>query len=526
MISGDLLGERARLTPEKTALVEIATSRRFSYAELDRRAARAAAALSNGLGVGPGDRFALLSGNRAEYLDLFFACGKSGAVLVPLNTRLTVPELKEILDDAEPKALIFERECEETAEELLRRCPELTGVRLEAKAAPGPGGPPSFEELSGGLSSDVTARAGASSLRRPGPEDLCCLLYTSGTTGKPKGVMIPHRMVVWNALDTAVCWGLREDDVSPIYTPLCHAGGLGAFLTPIVAVGGTLVLHRGFDPPEILSAIAREGSTVVLGVPTTWRLLLESPAFAATDVSRVRWFISGGAPLPLDLIEAYQKRGVVFKQGYGLTEVGVNCFSMTVGESVRKAGTIGKPLMFTEARLVDESGMDVPVGEVGELLLRGPHVSKGYWRNPEATSAALDADGWFHTGDVARRDAEGFYTIAGRRKDLFISGGANVYPAEVEGALFQHAAVKDVAVVGIPDPRWGEVGVAFVVSREGAKPSKEELTGFLAPRLARYKIPRDVVFVDALPRTPYGKVVKGELRSSYLSKESSPGGEG
>jgi fatty-acyl-CoA synthase len=519
VIHGDLLGERARLTPERSALVEVASGRRFTYAELDARAARAAVALAEGVGLASGDRFALLSGNRAEYLDLFFACGKGGAVLVPLNTRLTVPELKEILDDAEPKALIFEREHGETAEELLRRCPGLTGVPLEAKAVPGRGGSPSFEELSGGLSSDVSVPTGASCLRRPGPEELCCLLYTSGTTGKPKGVMVPHRMVSWNGVNTAVCWGLREDDVSPIYTPLYHAGGLGAFLTPIVAVGGTIVLHRGFDPAEILSAIAREACTVVLGVPTTWRMLLESPAFDATDLSRVRWFISGGAPLPLDLIEAYQKRGIVFKQGYGLTEVGVNCFSMTVEESVRKAGSIGKPMMFTEARLVDESGKDVPDDEVGELLLRGPHVSKGYWRNPEATAAALDADGWFHTGDVARRDAGGFFTIAGRRKDMFISGGVNVYPAEVEGALFQHAAVKDVAVVGVPDTRWGEVGVAFVVAREGASASQEDLAGFLAPRLARFKIPREFIFVEALPRTPYGKVVKSGLQASYLSKK-------
>jgi len=518
MIHGDLLGERARLTPEKTALVDVATNRRFSYADLDARAGRAAAALTTGLGLGKGDRVALLSGNRVEFLDLFFACGKTGVVLVPLNTRLTVPELQGILEDATPKTLIHENGYEETARELLRKCPGVAGVSLDAPAEPALGRSLTFEEILGGLSSDVTNGVTAAPLPRPGPEDLYCLLYTSGTTGKPKGVMVPHRMVSWNGLNTAVCWGLREDDVSPIYTPLYHAGGLGAFLTPIFAAGGTIVLHRGFDTAEILATIEREGCTVVLGVPTTWRMLLEAPSFAATDLSRVRWFASGGAPLPLDLIEAYQRRGVVFKQGYGLTEVGVNCFSMTVEESVRKAGSIGKPLLFTEARLVDEDGKDVPDGEVGELLLRGPHVSKGYWKNPEATAAALDSDGWFHTGDVARRDAEGFYTIAGRRKDMFISGGVNVYPAEIEGVLFRHASVKDVAVVGVPHPTWGEVGIAFVVPREGESPSKEDLAGFLAARLARYKIPREFVFVDALPRTPYGKVIKSALQASYRLK--------
>lgn len=521
MIHGDLLGERARLTPGKTALVEIATGRRFTYTELDARAEHVAAALTAGLGLGKGDRVALLSGNRVEFLDIFFACGKSGVVLVPLNTRLTVPELEGILEDATPKALIYDNRYEETAQELLRRCPGVAGVSLDAPVAPSLGRSLTFGEILGGLSSDATRSAGATFSTRPGPEDLYCLLYTSGTTGKPKGVMVPHRMVSWNGLNTAVCWGLCEDDVSPIYTPLYHAGGLGAFLTPIFAAGGTIVLHRGFDPAEILGAIERERCTVVLGVPTTWRLLLESPAFESADLSSVRWFISGGAPLPLDLIEAYQRRGVVFKQGYGLTEVGVNCFSMTVEESARKAGSIGKPMMFTEARLVDEKRRDVPDGEVGELLLRGPHVSKGYWHNPEATRAALDAAGWFHTGDVARRDGEGFYTIAGRRKDMFISGGVNVYPAEIEGELLQHPAVQDVAVAGFPHPLWGEVGVAFVVPRDGANSSKEELAGFLAARLARYKIPRDFVFVDSLPRTAYGKVVKSELQAYYLSKKSS-----
>jgi fatty-acyl-CoA synthase len=247
---------------------------------------------------------------------------------------------------------------------------------------------------------------------------------------------------------------------------------------------------------------------------------------------------SGGAPLPLDIIETWQKRGTNFKQGYGLTEVGVNCFAMSVEESVRKAGSIGRPMMFTEAKLTGEDGREVPVGEVGELLLKGPHVCKGYYKNPEATAASLDAEGWFHTGDLAKKDADGFFTIAGRKKDMLISGGVNVYPAEIEGVLFQHPRVKDVAVVGVPDEKWGEVGVAFVVRREEEREEEgkiflegeegragaaaaAELAGFVGSRLAKYKVPREFIFVDALPRTPYGKVVKGDLRSLYLSKKSS-----
>ncbi len=346
--------------------------------------------------------------------------------------------------------------------------------------------------------------------------------------------MVPHRMVAWNAVNTVVSWQLREDDVSPVYTPLYHAGGLGAFLTPIFAVGGTIVLFAGFDPAEILATIGKERCTVILGVPTIFRMLQEDPAWASADFSSVRYFISGGAPLPLDIIETWQKRGAAFKQGYGLTEVGVNCFAMSLADSVRKAGSIGRPMMFTEAKLTGEDGREVPVGEVGELLLKGPHVCKGYYRNPEATAASLDAGGWFHTGDLAKKDADGFFTIAGRKKDMLISGGVNVYPAEIEGVLFQHPGVKDVAVVGVPDEKWGEVGVAFVVRREEKRGEekislkvreregeKAELAAFVEGRLARYKVPRDFVFVDSLPRTPYGKVVKGDLRLSYLSRKSS-----
>ena len=547
MITGDVLGERARLSPEKLALVEVATGRRFTYAELDARAKAAARALTEGLGLKKGDRLALLAGNCVEFLDVFFACGKTGVVLVPLNTRQTAAELQGVMEDAEPKALIYGAGFEETVGDLLGRVRGCEGIALDAPAAPGAAAAPprrpslTFNEISSSLSSLPSAPTGAdaesSSSSSPGPEDLYCLLYTSGTTGKPKGVMVPHRMVAWNAVNTVVSWQLCEDDVSPIYTPLYHAGGLGAFLTPIFAVGGPIVLLAGFEPAEVLATIARERCTVALGVPTIFRMLQEHPDWATADFSSIRYFASGGAPLPLDIIETWQARGANFKQGYGLTEVGVNCFAMSIADSVRKAGSIGRPMMFTEAQLTDEQGNEVPTGEVGELLLRGPHVCKGYYRNPEATAASLDAEGWFHTGDLAKKDADGFFTIAGRKKDMLISGGVNVYPAEIEGVLFQHPGVKDVAVIGVPDEKWGEVGVAFVVRREKKRGEEEksslnreeerraavaaELATFVAARLAKYKVPREFVFIDALPRTPYGKVVKRDLLLSYLSKKSS-----
>ena len=454
------------------------------------------------LGLRSDDRVALLADNRVEYLDIFFAAPKAGVILVPLGTRLTALELAGILQDAAPAALIYGGEHAETVRALRKLLSCERWIALDEKASPGDD---SIAELAAGIEPSAPWKS-----ERRGPDDLHCLLYTSGTTGRPKGVMIPHRMIVWNGYNTVAGWQLRDDDVSPIFTPLYHAGGLAALLTPIFTIGGRVVIHRAFDAAEVWRTIERERCTVVLGVPTVYKMLLETPEFAAADLSSLRWLISGGAPLPLYLIEAYQRRGAVFKQGYGLTEVGVNCFAMTVEESVAHAGSIGKPLMYTETRLVDDNGDDMPPGEVGELWIRGPHVCSGYWNNPEATAAALDADAWFHTGDLARRDEEGFHTIAGRKKDMIISGGVNVYPAEIEGELLLHPAVRDAAVIGVPHATWGEVGVAFVVPREPVSP--EVLLEFLSGRLAKLKIPKELVFVDALPRTAYGKVLKGELR--------------
>lgn len=514
MLPGDVLGERARLTPDRLALVFVPSGERFSYAELSHRAGRCAALWRRRVGLSHGDRVALLSHNRVEFLDAFFAAGRSGVVLVPLSTRATARELEKILRDAEVSGLMYEAAFTETVQTLATALPQIphwiafdepvvaAHARYRDLLPPDPDTPPS----------------------PCAPDDLYCLLYTSGTTGAPKGVMVPHRMVAWNGYNTVACWGLRDDDVSPIFTPLYHAGGLGAFLLPILVAGGTIVLHRDFDTGEIWRSIEAERCTVVLGVPTIWKLLAEAPEFAAADLSRVRWFISGGAPLPVYLVETYRRRGIVLRQGYGLTEVGVNCFAMSSEDALRKAGSIGKPLMFTEARVVDGDNRPLPPGEVGELVFRGPHVSAGYWRNPEATAASRDGEGWFHTGDLARADEEGFFFIAGRSKDMFISGGVNVYPAEVEGELLQHPAVQDAAVIGVAHETWGEVGVAFVVRRPDTSVGGEELVAFLQDRVARYKIPKEIVFTEELPRTPYGKVLKGELAARHR-RVGCPGGE-
>ena len=467
IFDGDLLAERARITPDKLALVVLETGERLTYAELELRVQGAAAMLLE-RGIGVGDRIGIPGENRPEFIELFFGAMKIGAIAVPLSTRATDHEREQIAIDCGMKEV----------------------VPLGARASR-----PQSASVSLG---DYLDRA-----RRPiDADETSAFLYTSGTTGKPKGVMIPRRQLFWNGYNTVVNWDLRYDDVSPLYTPIYHAGGIAAFMIPIFTVGGTMVLHRSFNVSEVWQTIEREKCTVVLGVPTIWKMLMEAPEFAAANLEHVRWFISGGAPLPHYIIEAFQKRGVVFKQGYGMTEVGVNCFTMTVEDSFRKPGSIGRPMMFTEVRLTN---MD---GEIGEMEIRGPHVSKGYWNNEEATRASYGADGWFRTGDLARRDEDGFFYIAGRRKEMFISGGVNIYPAEIEAELVSHPAVSDAAVIAVADDKWGEAGVAFIV---GAA-SEEELASYLALRIAKYKVPRRFIFVDALPRTPYGKVEKEKLR--------------
>lgn len=511
MIGGDILGERTRLTPDRIALVYVPTGERLRYRQLDERATRCARMWAEACQLARGERIGILAQNSVEFIEAFAAAGKSGHVLVPLNTRYTAHELEAIVRDSGLRALHYGEEFSETVRALRKAVAIPHGIALGAPAEPG--------DLTYAEAMQRCPASNGQPQPCP-PESLYVLFYTSGTTGKPKGVRIPHRMVAWNAYNTAISWQLRDDDVSPIFTPLHHAGGLTVFLTPVWAIGGTIVLHRGFDPAEIWRTIEKERCTVVLGVPTIFQILLNAPECPASELKHVRWFISGGAPLPPSLVEAYRRRGIVLKQGYGLTEVGVNCFAMTAEEAVRKAGSIGKPLMFTEARVVDRHGREAGVGEVGELLLRGPHVCQGYWNDPEATAASLDTDGWFHTGDLARRDEEGFYYIAGRLKDLFISGGANVHPAEVEEALRQHPGVEDAAVIGVPDPKWGEAGVAFIVARRGAPVEADDLAGFLAKRLAKYKVPREFIRVEALPRSAYGKVQKAELRTKYDARQA------
>jgi len=503
LITGDILRERARLSPDSVALIHAATRRQFTYSELNQRALRCARIWTDLCSLRPGDRVCILSENRVEYVDAFWAAGKSGIILVPLGTRGTAHELSQVLTDCSPRCLLYSAEYETLAKELLKLVPVEHSIHLDE-----PENRPNTMSYAKSLA-QVSADPFANSIQ---PEDLFCLLYTSGTTGRPKGVMIPHRQVAWNASSTVLSWQLRRADRVQVYTPMYHAGGLTVFMAPLFAIGGSIVLHNGFDPAELLQAFAEYQCTILFGVPTIFRMLLEAPEFASLKTKQLRWCCSGGAPLPLDILRAYQERGFVFRQGYGLTEAGVNCFAMSYEDSLHKPGSVGKPMMFSEAKIIDASGNSAATNEVGELCLRGPHVCRGYWNNPTATAQALDDQGWFHTGDLARCDADGFFYITGRSKDMIISGGVNIYPAEIEKELLDHPAIAEISVIAMADEKWGEVPVAFVALKPTARVSEHELIEFLRPRINKIKLPRHVIFVEALPRNAYGKVLKLDLQ--------------
>lgn len=505
MNSADILTKRALLTPDREAIIELATGVHYTYEELNQRANRAANFLREKCGVEKGDRVSILAHNSVAYVDLLFGLGKLGAILAPLNWRLTSRELTYIVNDCQPKVLIVGPEFSLVYEEM-----RISTTVKHVLSLEGSGVGDDYESLLKQAPAVEPKRIEISG------DDPVCILYTSGTTGRPKGAVLPHRQLIWNSVNTVVSWGLNEKDISPILTPMFHSGGLFVFLIPLFHVGGKLLLGRTFDPDASLKLIVEEKCTVILGVPTLFQVWMNSTQFASADFSHVRFFISGGAPCPPSLIQAWsEKKGVVMRQGYGLTEVGVNCFSMTDEDALRKVGSVGKPIFHSEMRLVGTDCKDVPVGSTGELIIKGDHVCVGYWNNDEATREAL-RDGWFYTGDMAHMDAEGYFYIAGRFKDMIISGGENVYAAEVEAIFREHAAVADAALIGQPDEKWGEVGLIIVACKPNQNVTADELLQFCAGRLAKYKLPKRVEFVEALPYSPYGKVIKAELRKQWI----------
>ncbi|MDT8324857.1 MAG: AMP-binding protein, partial [Bacteroidota bacterium] len=346
----------------------------------------------------------------------------------------------------------------------------------------------------------------------------CMILYTSGTTGAPKGAVITHGMLFWNSVNTSMRLNLVQSDVTLTFAPFFHTGGWNVLTTPFLHRGGHVVLVRKFDPAHVLTLCDTMEVSVLFGVPTMMDMMAEAENFAHVSLASVRYAIVGGEPMPLDLIRTWQAKGVPIRQGYGLTEFGPNVFSLNEEDAERKIGSIGFPNFYIDTRVVDDAGRDCADGEVGELLLRGPVCTPGYWNNPAATEAAF-TDGWLRTGDLVRRDREGYYYVVDRKKDMFISGAENVYPAEIEHFLRAHPDVQAVAVTGVPDARWGEVGKAWIVLEEGAETTEEDILAYCAGELARYKIPRYVAFLNALPVSDSGKILKKQLRQIHDARQ-------
>ena len=482
----------AALAPERTALIDDAGGARWSYAALDGAAWGWARALV-ARGVGAGDRVALLAGTRAECVALFHACLRVGAALVPLNWRLSPAELSRVLADACPRLCVVEARFAPLAERALARDEAPAGVAV----APLEGVDPD------------RAPARPPTLERGDADTATMLLYTSGSTGTPKGVVLPRRQLLYNAVATLTGWRLGPDEVVPVSTPLFHTGGWHVFLTPVLHAGGTVVLIDGFDATRFLRALAEHACTLAFGVPTQFTMLAGEPRWGAR-LPALRRLVSGGAPCPPALRTAVREAGYGFHEGYGLTECGPNCFATSDAAAVAHPGTVGWPAPFVATRLVDEAGRDVRDGEPGELLLRAPQMFAGYFRAPERTAEAMTADGWLRTGDLAARDASGLFRICGRRKEMYISGGENVFPGEVEAVLADCPGVAEVAVLGVPDARWGEVGCAFVVAR-GAGVDAAAVVAHARGALAGYKVPKLVVVLDALPRLGSGKVDRRAL---------------
>jgi fatty-acyl-CoA synthase len=461
---GRWIRDRARSTPERVAIDY--DGRLVTYRELDEGSDAFAAAFAE-RGLAQGDRVATLTGSTPEHVEVLFACAKAGLVLLPLSWRLAPAELRYQLEDAEPALFLVEDEYAATAQK--------TGLSFDSLVRP----------TTGNSYPDVSVTDSAPLL----------LIYTSGTTGKPKGALLTHANCFWTNVSFDLMTGVHGDDVVLQVLPQFHVGGWNVH--PLLAwwKGARVILERQFDADRVLRLIEEKRVTTMMGVPPIYLFLSQHPRFADADLSSLERAVVGGAPMPEALLETWAARGCAIVQGYGLTEAAPNVLCLPPEDAVRKLGYAGKPYPFVEVRLSDED----------ELQVRGPNVFPGYWRNPEATALALTDDGWLRTGDVADRDDEGFYRIKGRLKDMYISGGENVYPAEVEAVLHEHPCVTDAAVVGVPHEHWGEVGLAFVVA-DGV--TDEELIAFCAGRLARFKVPRSVRFVPEIPRNGLGKIQK------------------
>jgi fatty-acyl-CoA synthase len=527
MYIGDYLGRREIYSPDRLAIIDAGKDPelRLTYRQWNRRVNRFANWLRHEAGIGYRDRVAILARDGVEHLDLLYACGKLGAIHTALNWRLHWRELVGLVEGSNPQVLLYSDNFKETVAQVeaetrdtphaIRHYLHLEGegipsagsLRLRSGQAPG-----SLDYASTIAASPDTPVAYAGLDK----EDIACLVFTGGTTGLPKGAMISHRQICWNVLNTVI-HDLTHADVYLCIFPLFHVGGLFTYMSTQVVFGNTSILTRQFNPAQVLDLLERERVTVFAAVPTMYQMLTQAPNWEQADLSNLRFCTSGGAPLPVPLVEKYNReKGVRFKQGFGMTEYGPGLFALPAEDAIRKAGSIGRPNYFVDVRVVDEDNNPLGPGEVGELVLKGPSGCSGYWNNPEASAAAVDAAGWFHTGDMVTHDEEWYFYVVDRKKDMFISGGENIYPAEIEAVLYKHPAVHMCAVIGVPHERWGEVGKACVVLHSDATAYEEELIAFMQDHLARFKVPKSVELLPELPISAAGKILKRELRDQYV----------
>lgn len=482
----DWLANKASLTSNAVAIIDAEQKREWTFAEFNQLCENTANWLYK-QGVNKGDRVALFSPNDISYFQLLCACLKLGAIFVPINWRLSFHEIAYILQDCSPKLVGYHESFQENMENEI------------------------FEPYRSFQVNQNIEKGSQYSAEPIHERDPLAIIYTGGTTGNPKGVVLSHRSIMWNGINTIISWNLTNDDTTLTYMPLFHTGGLNALSIPLLMAGGRVVIGREFIPAKAIQYINDYQCTIVLLVPTMYQMMIETNEFQTSTFESMKTFLSGGAPCPLEIYEAFKRKGILFKEGYGLTEAGPNNFFIDPHVAMEKLGSVGKPMMFNAIKLVKENGKEAGVNEVGEVLIKGKHSFEYYWNNKQATKETLE-DGWLKTGDLARMDEEGYFYIVGRKKDMIITGGENVYPLEVEHWLASHPQVDEVAVVGLPDKKWGEMVAAFMVLKSDEEIESEELKTFCSYKLGKYKIPKVFYFLEELPKTHVGKIDKKLLK--------------
>lgn len=485
------IAKRAGQTPDKTALIQIETGETWTYKELMQHANGWSSTFSKQQ-LQQGERVVTLMENSIESFAILIACRLNELIYVPLNTKLSISELQVVLSDCTPALLI-------TDDSHCERAMQLSPAKF----------------LTCGSSELIEP---TTYKWRDEPQLPWMMIYTGGTTGKPKGVVLSYEAVTTNAINTVISWGLNDKDCTLNYMPLFHTGGINALALPILMAGGTVVIGQKFDPERAVRAVDEYKTTVSLFVPTMYQSIIETDYFKQSSFPTVKLFLSGGAPCPKPVYECFQKRGLFFKEGYGLTEAGPNNFYINAEIAMNKKGAVGKSMLFNEVKIINKEGQLCAEGEVGELCLKGSHVFTYYWKNEEATSQTFEG-GWLKTGDLAKFDEDGDYYIVGRKKEMIITGGENVYPQEVEQCLIAHKAVQEVSVIGIPNEKWGECVVAFVISGDPSEQLKSELLKYCKERLANYKVPKQIYFLQELPKTVVGKIDKKQLMNCVFITE-------